>query len=536
MARDTERAERQRPSEPLDERVRLFRNNSASPRRAAAPTDRPSFREGFGFGTLSFAVGSVLGVLSSIAVARVYGIEVIGEFALASAPMGVVWFLSTVSEKPALVRALAPLPPRAPAVTGLFAAVFAFSVALTGLVSALAAGSTYLLFRGPIGQPDLFVPAVAILGGYLLVTNTCWNLDTVLVAFRAGRELFWIRLHQTLAYLAVAVGASFVLPSVWGLVLAFVASWCTSLVHRLIAVRRWMRARVSAQEIRRGFRVLPSILLFGLKIVPGSVAQGVSVQGGTWILGVVSSVSVVGAWNRAWILGQRVLDLNTRIVEMLFPTLVERLASGDRSGFDRALIDSLRYVASGLFLPAAVGGGAAAGIMGLYGPGFSEASDALVFILLVPPLATMIRIQQQALFALDRPLLSSVLALVRMVVTLAAGVVLTLELGITGTAVGLVAGCVVQLAIQFRVTHRHLAQPVRKLWPYRQVTALGVAYAAGFLVANLLDSALPGLLGLSAGLLAGSVAYAACFLVVGGVLPRDRERVAAIARGLAPVQ
>ena len=511
----------------------MFRHNSPPRRRDAAPTDRPSFQEGFGFGTLSFAVGAVLGVLSSIAIARLYGIEVIGEFALASAPMGVVWFTSTVSEKPALVRALAPLPPRAPQVTGLFAAVFVFSVGLTTLVSGLAAGATHFLFRGPIDQPDLFVPAMAILGGYLLFTNTCWNLDTVLVAFRAGRQLFWIRLHQTLMYLAVAVVASLAMSSVWGLVLAFVVSWCTSLVHRLVATRRWMRARVPAEEIRRGFRVLPAILVFGLKIVPGSLAQGVSTQAGTWILGVVSSVPVVGAWNRAWVLGQRVLDLNTRIVEMVFPTLVERRASGDRSGFDRALVDSLRYVASGLFLPAAVGGGAAAGVMDLFGPGFSQAADALVFILLVPPVATMIRIQQQALFALDRPLASSALALVRMVVTLSAGVVLTLEIGITGTALGLVAGCVVQLAIQFRVTHKHLAHPVRELWPYRQLVALAGAYAAGFLVSSVLDSAMPGLLGLSAGLVAGSAAYVICFLVVGGVLPRDRERFTAIARSVA---
>jgi O-antigen/teichoic acid export membrane protein len=513
--------------------VRPFRDKSAFLRRNASPEGRPSFREGFGFGTLSFAVGGVLGVVSSIAVARAYGIEVIGQFALASAPMGVVWFLSTVNEKPALVRALAPLPPRAPQVTGLFAAVFAFSVCLTGLVSVLAAGATYLLFRGPIEQPDLFLPAVVILGGYVLVTNTCWNLDTVLVAFRAGRQLFWIRFHQTLMYLAVAVAASFVLPSLWGLVLAFFASWCSSLVHRLVAVRRWMRARVSAAEVRRGLRILPDILRFGLKIVPGSLADGVSTQAGTWILGAVSSVPVVGAWNRAWILGQRMLDLNTRIVEMLFPTLVERRATGDRSGFDRALVDSLRYVASGLFLPAAVAGGAAAGIMDLFGPGFSQASDALALILLVPPLATMIRIQQQALFALDRPLLSSVLALVRMAVTVSAGVVLTLRLGITGTALGTVAGCVVQLVIQLAVTRTHLAQPVRQLWPYRQLGALGVAYAAGFLVANVLDSAMPGLLGLSAGLIAGSAAYVVCFLVVGGVLPRDRDRFTAIARRVA---
>jgi O-antigen/teichoic acid export membrane protein len=507
---------------------------SFSPFRRTASTGRGSFREGFGFGALSFAVGSILSLLSSIAVARIYGIEVIGEFALAYAPTGVVWVVSTVQERPALLRALAPLPPRAPEVSGLFAAVFLFSLAFTALICGAGAGATYILFNGPIGQPHLFVPAMVLLVGYLFLTNTCSNLEAVFVAFRAGRQLFWIRLHLALVYLAAAVAASFILPTVWGLVVAFLASWTTSLVHRLLAVRKWMRIRVPSEVIRRGFSALPDMLRFGLKIAPGSLAQGVSVEAGTWILGVVSSVAVVGAWNRAWMVGQRFLDLNNRIVETLFPTLVERRAAGDQSGFDRALVDSLRYVAIGLLLPAAVGGGAASGIMDLFGSGFSQASDALAVILLMPPLATMIAVQQHALFALDRPLMSSALALLRMVITISAGIVFTLWLGIAGTALGLVAGCLAQLVLQFVVTHRHLTDPVRHLWPYRQVGALGVAYPAGFLVARACDSALPGLLGLSAGLAAGSAAYAVCFLVVGGILPRDRERFTALVRGLAP--
>jgi O-antigen/teichoic acid export membrane protein len=511
----------------------LFRNSRRSPGRPAAQHGRASFRESFSFGALSFVVGALLGVVSSIAIARAYGIEVIGEYALASAPMGMVWFLSTVSERPALVRALAAHPPRAPEVTGLVAAVYVFSAGLTALVACLAAGATYLLFNGPIEQPDLFGPALVILAGYLLVTNTCWNLDTALIAFRAGRQLFWIRLDQAAVYLVVAVATSFVLSSVWGLVVAYLASWIVSLVHRLVSARRWVRARVPLAEVRRGFRTLPEILIFGLKIAPGSVAQGLSAQAGTWILGILSPVAVVGAWNRAWMLGQRLIELNYRIVETLFPTLVERQAAGDRSGFERALVDSLRYVATGLFLPAAVGGGAAVGIMNLFGPGFSRAADALALILLVPPLATMIRVQQQALFAVDRPLLTSGLAIARMITTVSTSIAFTLWLGVTGTALGVVTGCVVQLALQATVTRRHLARPIRQLWPYRQAAALVVAYAAGFLASRGLDSSITGLLGLTAGLTAGSAAYIGCFLILGGILPRDRERVTAVARGLA---
>ena len=92
---------------------------------------RASFREGFSYAVLSFIAGAVVGVGSSIVVARLYGVDVVGQYALAIAPMGVVWFLSTARERPALIRALSPLAPRAARITGLFAAVFAFSAALS---------------------------------------------------------------------------------------------------------------------------------------------------------------------------------------------------------------------------------------------------------------------------------------------------------------------------------------------------------------------------------------------------------------------
>ncbi len=52
----------------------------------AATRERPSFSNAFGFGALSFAVSGVLALGSSVLTARIYGINVIGEFALAYAP------------------------------------------------------------------------------------------------------------------------------------------------------------------------------------------------------------------------------------------------------------------------------------------------------------------------------------------------------------------------------------------------------------------------------------------------------------------
>jgi O-antigen/teichoic acid export membrane protein len=487
---------------------------------------RSSFSEAFGFGGLSFVSGAVLGIGSSIAIARLYGIDVIGGFALASAPTGIAWFLSTVRERPALIRELAKLAPREGRVTGLFVAVFAFSFALTAIVSAIAAAATYLLFNGPIDQPDLFLPALVNLVVYLLVVNTCWNLDGVFSAFLDGRQLFWIRTLQALSYLLAAILAVLVgEPSVWGLTAALTASYAITLAYRLVAVRRWMRLTAPLAEIRRGFRTLPEILWFGIKVTPGSLATGLSTEAGTWILGIFGSVASVGAWNRAWMLGKRLVDLNYRMSEMLLPTLIERQAVGDRVGFDRAFLDSLRYISLALLLPAAAAGGASVGLMDLFGPGFSRASTALALTLLATPLTVMVVLETQTLLAVDRPLLSSGFSLVRMALTIGASIPLTIALGTTGPALGVLAGCAVQFVAQLLYLRRFLDGPVARFWPKRSMLAVAVAYGGGFAAARAVDTELPGLAGLVLALAAGSVVYCACLFLGGGVLERDRRRL-----------
>ena len=143
-----------------------------------------------------------------------------------------------------------------------------------------------------------------------------------------------------------AAAASLIADTVWCLVLARSLRGSTSLIHRIISVRRWMRLVVPAAELKTGFRTLPEILWFGLKTTPGALADGASAEAGTWILGLFGSVASVGAWNIAWTVGKRTLDLNLRLAEMLFPTLVQRWASEDRRGFQRAL-DGFDAIATG---------------------------------------------------------------------------------------------------------------------------------------------------------------------------------------------
>jgi O-antigen/teichoic acid export membrane protein len=491
-------------------------------------TARASYSSGAGFGVLSFAVFAILAVVSSIVTARLYGITVIGQYALVIAPVGAAWYLSSAREGAAFVRKLAVLEPRAPRCTGLFAAVCTFSIGLTLVVTALVLPVVYALFNGPIDHPSLFVPAAVSLAGYAFVTNTGANLDVVFSAFRAGRELFWIRLHQAAAFIALAIALSFAFDDVWGLVAATLGSSATSLAHRALAVRAFMTFRVPRKEIRQGFRELPELIRFGLKLVPGSLASGVCSEVGTWVLGITASVSALGAYNRAWMLTNRLQEVHWRITEMLFPTLVGRRAGGDVAGFDRVLVDTQRYCGAGLLLPAAAGGGAAASVMALFGPGFERAAPALAILLVVPAITALASTQRAALLAVDRPWTTSAIAGVKMLVTVIASVVLTLWTGITGTAVALLAGAVVEVAWMGALTSRYLDAPLRALWPRRERAALVLAYVAGFAAARAVVSFLPGLAGLLPALGAGAVAFVLAFLAAGGINERDRARAGAL--------
>jgi O-antigen/teichoic acid export membrane protein len=467
-----------------------------------------------------------------VAVARLYGITVVGEFALAGAPAGTVWLLSTVREQPALMRKLTPLRARDARVTGLFAAVLAFSFLLTATVSVCVGVAAWVLFRGPIGRPDLVAPAEAMLLGSLLFQNTCWNLDTVLSAFRAGPPLFWSRFHQALAYLLAAIALSPTLPTVWGLILAWYGSWATALVQRTIHIRAFMRLRVPAEELRRGMRTLPELLRFGIRLTPGFLAEGLSDESGVWILGLLTPIQALGAYSRGWMIARRGLDLNYRITEMLFPTLVERRLAGDRAGFDRALVDSLRYVAVAMLLPAAVAAGAAAPIMSIYGPGFARGAGCFAFLVFVPGIMTLSAIQSHALFAEGRGLLSSLYGVVRLLSTLLATVLLTRAYSLSGAGAGMTIGACAQLAPLGARLPRLLSQALRQLWPAREMLALAGAGAAGFALSRAISVELPRLPALVLAPTAGLLAAALVFLALGGPQQRDRERARRLARSL----
>ncbi len=495
--------------------------------------EQGSYGSGLGHGAISFLANAALALVTSVVVARLYGIEVIGEYALAGAPAGAVWLLSTVREQPALMRKLTPLQPRDPQITGLFAAVLTFSSTLTAAVSLLAGLLTWVLFTGPIAHPGLVAPAEAMLAASLVFVNTCWNLDTVLGAFRAGRPLLLCRLHQALVYLALSIPLSQLMPTVWGMIVAWYASWATSLLQRVASCRAFMRLRVSAAELRGGLRTLPELLRFGLHLTPGFLAEGVSDEAGTWILGIlVAPVQAIGAYSRAWMIARRGLELNYRVTEMLFPTLVERRLVEDHEGFDRALLDSLRYVAVAMLLPAAVAAGAAAPIMSIYGPGFAAAAGALAYLVFVPGIVTLSAVQSQALIAEGRGLRASLYGVARAVVTLLAATLLAQGGGIDGVGAGMLIGACAQLLPLGIGLRRSVGGSFGEGWWSREASALVGAGIAGFATARLLSDTFAHVAALALAPTLGLGAAAVVFVALGGVHERDRERGRHVSRAV----
>lgn len=488
--------------------------------------ERASYRTGFFFGTLSFLGTAVLGLVSTIVTSRLYGVEIIGEYALVFAPVAALNLLSSIKEQKALIREITGLPPRHPRVGQLFAVVFSFSWALTTVVALIVAAICQYAFNGPLDAPELLAPVYVSIAGYVVVSNTNWNLDAIFSAFVAGRQLFWVRLHETIAIIVLAVAAGMVWHSVWGLVISTLGAAMTSLLHRAILVREFVLPRLSGGEFRAGLEVLPELLRFGLKATPGQIAQGASQQGGIWALGVVASTSVVGAYSRALSLPQRLQQASLRITEVLYPTLVGRHSEGDGHGFDRALIDSIRYEVIGMLLIGAVLGGSAHSVLNVFGPGFDQAAPALALLAVFPAMASITVAQTQALWAVNRPGLTSVIAIVRLVITIGLLVALTPSMGVVAPAIALLAGYVAVIVLSGIALRPALKRPLRATWPIRERLALVAAYAAGFAAARAMESVTPSIAGVIVCVCVGALAYVAAFLLLGGINDRDRHRLA----------
>jgi len=493
---------------------------------------RASYREGLSFGALSFVLSASLSTVSSILSSRLYGVGVIGEYALAVGAVAYVRLMSTAKERPALIRELATLEPRVPRIGGLFFAVLTFSVVLTWLVSGLALGIVHFMLSGPVARPGLFLPLAVNVAGYALLGNTTDNLEVVAQGFRAGRMLFLCRVTDGLTFLLIAVPLGLTHGTVWGLIIASVGSQFIGVVHRAFRIRAFMRFRTPREELAAGFKTLPGLIRFGLKITPGALADGAANESGTWLVASFNPIGVVGAYGRAYLLVKQFVLVQYGN-EMLFPTLLERRAKGDKAGHARAVVDSLRYVAMGVLLFAAAGGGIAPAIMRVFGAGFVKGANALAVLLVMPMLYMLSQMMRLALLAENRPWMWTILGIVRLVVTFGLGLVLAWKFGAVGAASALVIGLAIDVAVCIPILVPHLDIPFLKLWPLRQMLVIPVAYAAAFAGGRLIDIVLPWEVALFVGAAAGCAIYIAVLWLGRALNERDRQRYRDIRRRLS---
>jgi O-antigen/teichoic acid export membrane protein len=504
-----------------------------APSGGAEPADRPPVRHGLSFAAVSFFVSVLIGIGSSIWTSRLYGIRVIGEYALVSAPYLITTQISQVNEGTAFVRAAADLPARGLRVSALFRLILGFSAVLTVTVSTIVFVVATLLLRGPVGQPELVLPALVVMVGYVCLDNLSWNIDSVLSAFRAGHVLFWARTSQLLAFLVVAVAMAPFTRSVWGLVVATLVSFAIPLAVRLSVAHRYVRWRLPAGVVREHRHELPAMLRFGLVLVPAVLVGAITGQAGMWVVGATASVAVTGAYARALGLASKFQEAAYRIAEILMPGMVERYRRGDPDGAADLLDRAFRLTGVSLLTLAAVGGGAGTGVLRVFGPGFDQANVVLALLCLAFVLAVLNYLQQQGLLAVGRPGLITAQSVGTSVLTGAAMFPLAHLLGATGVAAAYVLAKVAVVVVADRLLGRELTGR-RTLSGMGLLLSLAATWAVGYGVAWALVQVSAGMAMTAVAVAAGGLAALVVAEVL-GVVPRDdRDRLLEMVRSRLP--
>ncbi len=487
----------------------------------------PTLSPGLGFAGLSFATNLVLAMGSAVVAARLYGVEVIGVYALAIAPWQLLASLSTLSEQAALIRRLAVLPPRSAAGSGATFAVLTMSSAITAALAVPVLLLSGVALTGPIGQPGSLAPAVAIVIGYVVLENVSWNLESVLSAYSRGRRLFWCRFTTTASFLALVVLFRGFTDTVWGLIAANLGSFALGAVARIVCVRDLLVLRPGVAAYKQGLAELPDIVRFGLRLLPSQFSVGLTMQAPLWILAGHLSIRDVGAFSRATSLAVRLNEAGYRVNEMLYPDLVRRLHAGDRLGFAHALRRTLGLSLLLLTAAAALLSGASVSVMDVFGDGFGTAAGALIFLSLAHVCFVASSILAAAYNAHGRPLLNSLVSPVRLVVGLALVAVLAPRHGMTAAAAGLSAGygleVLVRVVVFARMTDVDGVLTALLAHLLKIATAFGVVFLAARLVDELVSSAM---LALPLAGLAGGVTFVAMLATTDLLEDDDRAAIA----------
>jgi O-antigen/teichoic acid export membrane protein len=402
---------------------------------ATAPAEQDRYARGLKYSAYDSVTSLVLGLVSAIATARVFGATVIGAFALASLLTGSLHMISNVREQSGLVRELTRHAPRAPESRALLWLVLGFSVLITAAVMLPFGALAVWLLREVFDQPDLVGPFAVLVASYLVLDNTSFNLEAPLVAFRDGRSLWITRMGVTGTMIAGAlICAALDERSLWALVAITVAASLIGMAIRLRAVLRLTGLATSRRRIREVRGKLRAIVWFGVRQAPLNYSESAVEYTDMAVLGATVPLATVGAYSRAYSLYVRAGQIPTALGRLYFPTLTALLHRGEREAMIGVYRVSTRYLTL-LLLPAATWVAACApAILAVFGPGFDEAATALSILIFLVVVAGYEKTAGGLLAAFDRPGVVSIIAVATAVVNVALCLVLIPPLELTGAA------------------------------------------------------------------------------------------------------
>jgi O-antigen/teichoic acid export membrane protein len=443
--------------------------------RTSVGTEQGRYVRGVKFSAYETATSFVLGLASSVVVARVFGATVVGAFALASALTGAFQAVSNVREQGGLVRELTRHAPGSPESRALMWATLAFSVTLTSVLFVPFVVVGLLLLRDTFDRPELVAPFLVLAAAYVVVDNTSFNVNAPLVAYRDGRAVWLTRTAVVVtAIVTAAVCGALGLRGLWGLVGCTIAASAVGLVARLVSVRRLVGLRSGRAELRWARGRLRMIISFGARSMPLNYAQTASRYADTTLLAANVSLSSLGAYNRSYGLYERVGTIPLSLSRLYFPTQSSLFMSGDRAGMGRLYLVTVRYLAL-VLLPAATWIAVSApAIMAIYGPDFVPAATALAILVFAVVLDAYGRTAGGLLSAADRPGRLSLGAMVGAAVNVALCVLLIPRMGLTGAALANLGGWVFTTVLFTAMAARVIGKPLHFMFELSYLVRLAL--------------------------------------------------------------
>jgi O-antigen/teichoic acid export membrane protein len=326
--------------------------------------------------TMSSLITAVGSILTAVIASRLYGITVVGEFALVIAPWAVLVRISTIAEHLGFMRVAAVLPVRSRPLGALFAALLRFSTALTFATSILTSVVTALLYNGPIHRPHLVMPAIVLVFGYLLFDNVGWNLDTLLTSTRQHLALFYARISQSLAILAMTWVLAFHLRNVWGLTLATLFGYFFPFVVRVPAALKVLPKKLSPEDHHEARQEFRKLLHFSKDFIPNSWMAGISGQSPTLVLGAYGSDAQLGVFSRAAGVTGRLQDIVFRMGANVV-TYLSRAHAESRERFVSLSRRTITLTLLAIGLPVTILFGSARAVLQVFGTDFTSGRSSL---------------------------------------------------------------------------------------------------------------------------------------------------------------